>query len=190
MRAAMGDDFIQIANGVRALQDPEFAAKLDGMFYELFPNVGFGGGDTFKKALDPNWYNNLWTARTWPRTRNGGPWLILSHAKSVGSYREPDGSWTAINSGDLLRAVALLTDAISIHYDNSGNFTTGYPAVELDLGAPLAPVEIIGDRYIRRFERGRGELLMGDGQYPIPFSYAIPQNGVIIDQFGEISISP
>ena len=73
---------------------------------------------------------------------------------------------------------------------NSGNFTAGYPEVELDLGTPLAPVEIIGDRYIRRFERGRVELLMGDGQYPIPFSYAIPQNGVIIDQFGEITISP
>ncbi|MCB1184558.1 hypothetical protein KDM41_14100, partial [bacterium] len=36
MQAAMGRGFIQIANGSRALQDSVFAAKLDGMFYEIF----------------------------------------------------------------------------------------------------------------------------------------------------------
>ncbi len=116
--------------------------------------------------------------------------MILSHSKLVGSYKDPDGNWIPIVPGDLLRAVALLTDATSTHYDNTGGPYAGVPAVELDLGVPLGPTEIIGDRYIRRFERGRVELLMGDGQYPIPFSYAIPQNGVIVDQFGEITISP
>ena len=73
MQAAMGPDFIQIANGSRALTDSLFAAEFDGMFYELFPNVGFGSGETFKRALDPNQYNNLWTAQNWPRRTNGGP---------------------------------------------------------------------------------------------------------------------
>lgn len=190
MQAAMGADFIQVANGVRALQDSVFAAKFDGLFYELFPNVGFSSGETFRRALDPNRPNNLWAAHGWPRTRNGGPWLILSHNQPVGSYREPDGGWSVINSGDLLRAVALLTDATSLHYDNTGEFRAGVPQVELDLGIPLGPCEITGDRFIRRFERGRVELLMGDGQYPVPFAYAIPQNGVIVEQFGEIAVSP
>lgn len=190
MQAAMGADFIQIPNGVRALQDSVFAAKFDGMFYEIFPNVGFGGGDTFGRALDPTWYNNLFAAHNWPRTTNGGPWLILSHAKTAGSYRTPDGTWETVNPSELLRAVALLTDATSTHYDNSGSHIAGVPDVELDLGAPLAPVEIIGDRYVRHFERGRVELVLGSGQYPVPFSYAIPQNGVVVEQFGEISIAP
>jgi len=42
MRRRMGDDFIQIANGTRATQDPAFAAKLDGMFYEMFPAQACG----------------------------------------------------------------------------------------------------------------------------------------------------
>ncbi|MGB5215607.1 MAG: hypothetical protein WBN88_18430, partial [Anderseniella sp.] len=37
MRQAMGNRFIQIANGARALTDSVFARQFDGMFYELFP---------------------------------------------------------------------------------------------------------------------------------------------------------
>ena len=190
MQAAMGPDFIQIANGARALTDSLFAAEFDGMFYELFPNVGFGSGETFKYALDPNRYNNLFTARTWPRRTNGGPWLILSHSKLVGSYRNEDGYWETIDTGNLLRAVALLTDATSIHYDLTGLPNTGVPAVELDLGCPLGETVITGDRFVRYFERGRVELVMGLGYYPIPFSYAIPENGTIVEKFGEITITP
>jgi len=190
MQAAMGPDFIQIANGSRALTDSLFAAEFDGMFYELFPNVGFSSGETFKRALDPNQYNNLWTARNWPRRTNGGPWLILSHSILVGSYRNEDGIWETIDPGNLLRAVALLTDATSTHYDLTGRARAGIPAVELDLGRPLDETVITGDRYVRNFERGRVELLMGLGYYPIPFSYVIPENGVIVEQFGDITITP
>ena len=190
LRATMGTNFIQIANGSRALTDSLFATEFDGMFYELFPNVGFGSGDTFKRALDPSQYNNLWTARNWPRRSNGGPWLILSHSSLVGSYRDEDGNWVSIDPGNLLRAVALLTGATSTHYDLTGQLRAGIPAVELDLGRPLDETVITGDRFVRNFERGRVELVMGLGYYPDPFSYGIPQNGVIVEQFGEITITP
>ncbi|MEN8007210.1 MAG: putative glycoside hydrolase [Candidatus Krumholzibacteriota bacterium] len=190
MQAAMGPDFIQIANGYRALTDSLFAAEFDGMFYELFPNVGFSSGETFRRALDLNQYNNLFTARTWPRRTNGGPWLILSHSKLVGSIRNEDGGWDTIDPGNLLRAVALLTGATSTHYALTGQPRAGIPAVELDLGRPLGETVINGDLYMRDFERGRVELLMGAGQYPIPFSYVIPENGVVIEQFGEIPATP
>lgn len=190
MRQAMGNRFIQIANGARALTDSVFARQFDGMFYELFPNVGYGSGENFKKALDPARYNNLWAAHRWPRTINGGPWLILSHARNIGSYQDQDGNWQTIDPGDLLRAVALLTDATSTHYDKSGQLRAGLPTRELDLGAPLGPTAINGTRYIRRFERGRVELDMGLGYYPIPFAYAIPQDGVVVEQFGSIELSP
>jgi len=190
VQRAMGPDFIQIANGSRALTDSLFASKLDGMFYELFPNVGYGSGENFKKALDPNRYNNLWAARNWPRTVNGGPWLILSHAKNIGSYQDENGVWKTISSGNLLRAVALLTGATSTHYDGSGLHSAGLPELELDLGAPLGPVSISGTHYSRQFERGRVVLEMGDGYYPIPFAYAIPQDGVVVESFGEIAIDP
>ncbi len=190
MQAAMGPDFIQIANGARAVLDSVFAAEFDGMFYELFPNVGLGTGATFKNALNPNQFNNLFAARNWPRRTNGGPWLILSHSKLVGSFRNEDGIWETIDAGNLLRAVALLTDATSTHYELTGLPNAGVPAMELDLGPPLGETVITGDRFVRHFERGRVELVMGLGYYPIPFSYVIPQNGVIVEQFGEITITP
>jgi len=190
VRAEMGERFIQIANGSRALRDSVFAHQFDGIFYELFPNVGYGSGDNFRKALDPDQYNNLFTTVSWPRTVNGGPWLILSHASNVGSYWDPDGNLKTINPGDLLRAVALLTGATSTHFDLSGTHRSGLPDLELDLGGPLGPAVIDGSRYFREFTRGRVELEMGVGYYPRPFSYAIPQAGVVVEQFGEITIDP
>jgi hypothetical protein len=190
MQAAMGPDFIQITNGSRALTDSTFAREFDGMFYELFPNVGYGKGETFKRALDPNQYNNLWTALSWPRTSNGGPWLILSHANRVGTYVDPDGLLAPIIAGDLLRAVALLTGATSTHYNNTGLHRSGIPRVELDLGNPLGPATIEGELYSRQFERGSVELYMGAGLYPVPFSYVIPQNGVVVEEFGDFPSFP
>ena len=190
MTTAKGSNFIQVTNGSRALTDSLFASEFDGMFYEVFPNVGFGSGETFKRALDPNQYNNLWTARNWPRRTNGGPWLILSHSKLIGSYQDEDGQWVTIDPGNLLRAVALLTDATSTHYDLTGQMQAGIPAVELDLGRPLDETVITGDRFVRHFERGRVELVMGLGYYPDPFAYGISQNRVIVEQFGEITMVP
>lgn len=189
MEAAMGPSFIQVGNGYRAATDSVFAAELDGIFYELFPNVGFGSGDTFRHALDPTRYNNLFTSRHWPRTRNGGPWMFLSHRKPAGSIRD-GGTWITIDAGDLLRAVALLTDGTSLHYDNTGQAVAGVPAIELDLGRPLGETEIFGELYVRNFERGRVVLEMGVGYYPQPFSYVIHQNGVEVEALGEVTQVP
>lgn len=176
VRAALGEDFIQIANGSRAVCDSTFAGLLDGMFYEIFPDVGFSG--RFRWALDPTVYNNLFAARHWPRTRNGGPWLILEHAVNVGTYMNPETlQMVPINTGDLLRVVALLTDATSIHYDSSGAHRSGIPSVEANLGLPLGGVTIRGDVYTRDFQYGRVELVMGTGTYPFPFDATITKNG-------------
>jgi len=144
MRARMGDGFIQIANGVRALEDSTFAAKVDGMFYEDFPAQGYNGAYEFRMALDPAQYNNLFTARTWPRTQNGGPWLLLSHLRSGGTVfgPYPDYSPIPIDADDLTRAVAMLTDATTITYDGTGTRSAGIPEVEYYLGAPLGGVTI------------------------------------------------
>jgi len=190
MQAAMGPDFIQVANGARALTDSVFAAELDGVFYELFPNVGFSSGDTFLRALDLNGYNNLFTARHWARTDNGGPWLILSHRVPVGSVRNEDGTWVSVHPGDLLRAVALLTDATSIYYDNRGYAVAGRPEVEIDFGKPLGDTVVTGNRYVRNFERGQVILEMGVGHYPDPFAYVLRQDGVAVESFGEMADVP
>jgi len=172
------------------MTDSVFVKELDGIFYELFPNVGFGSGDTFRRALDPDRFNNLFAARSWPRTTNGGPWLILSHRQLVGSYRDEGGSWQSIDPGNLLRAVALLTDATSTHYDYSASTYAGIPEVELNLGKAISGVEIVGERYIRNFERGRVVLELGVGYYPEPISFSIEQAGVVIESFGEMSSEP
>ncbi|MFH2052594.1 MAG: putative glycoside hydrolase [bacterium] len=183
MRARMGEDFIQIANGVRALQDSTFAAKVDGMFYEDFPAQGFNGMDEFRMALDPAQFNNLWAAHNWPRTRNGGPWLILSHFQSAGVFfgPPPDYLATVIDADDLTRAVALLTDASAITYEGVGGVRdAGIPLVEYDLGPPLGGVQNNYPFYRRDFERGHITLTMRNGAYPYPFDFEVWQDGVMI----------
>jgi hypothetical protein len=182
MQSRMGRDFIQIANGYRAAVDSTFAGKLDGMFYEIFPNVGFTGAQKFQQALDPARFNNLFAAREWPRTGNGGPWLILSHAPLVGGYVGDDGLWHPVDAGDVTRIVALLTGGTAIHYDGTGGHRAGIPDVEYDLGAPLGGVTVEGGRIERSFERGVVSLEMGSGAYPLPFDYRVAQRGLIVDE--------
>jgi hypothetical protein len=181
MRAAMGDDFLQIANGSRAAIDSVFAGHLDGMYYELFPNVGFSGAERMRAALDPGTYNNLFAARNWPRKQNGGPWLLLGNASPGGTFQDSEGDMVTLNNGDLNRVVALLTGATSLHFDNSGSHSAGLPRVELALGQPLGGVEIEGDRYYRQFENGEVELVITSGSLPIPFSYSITQGGTLVE---------
>ncbi|MBU2502498.1 putative glycoside hydrolase family 15 protein [bacterium] len=182
MRARMGEDFIQIANGVRALRDSTFAAKVDGMFYEDFPAQGYNGMDEFRMALDPGEFNNLWAAHGWPRTQNGGPWLILSHVNSGGVYYGPypDYELRSIDADDLTRAVALLTGGSAITYESVGIRHAGIPEVEYDLGPPLGGVQNNYPFYRRDFERGHITLTMRNGAYPYPFDFEVWQDGVMI----------
>jgi hypothetical protein len=187
MQEAMGAGFIQIANGPRATRDSVFAGKLDGIFYELFPNVSFNGGARFAEALSPDRYNNLFTARDWPRKSNGGPWLILSHSQRVGGYRTVDGTWEEAVPEDFNRVMALLTGATSIHFAPGLRFQAGLPRVALSLGRPLGGVTVDGHSYTREFENGRVEMEMGSGEYPAPFSYRIEQNHEVVEM---VAVAP
>lgn len=175
MRARMGGDFIQIANGTRALRDSTFAGLLDGMNYEIFPNTGFYGAPPYRMALDPTVPNNLFAANRWLRTRNGGPWQILENVW-IPWMNDQNGVSRAINLGDVNRAIALLTGSTVIHYDLTGAHHAGIPDVEVNLGAPLGPVNILGNVYTRSFELGTVTLTMGTGTYPLGFSYSIESN--------------
>lgn len=181
MRALMGEDFIQIANGVRALRDSTFAAKVDGMHYEDFPAQGFNGTDEFRMALDPQEFNNLWAAHGWPRNRNGGPWLILDQAGCPGVYFDASFDPVYIDADDLTRAVAMLTDGTAINFDGFDTLEPGIPSVEYDLGLPLGGVAIDFPTYTREFERGRIVLTMRTGAYPFPFDFQVYKDGVLID---------
>ncbi len=189
-RQMFGNQFIQIANGARALTDSSFASYFDGMFYEIFPNVGFGRNTPFLNALDLNQPNNLWAAQHWPRVDNGGPWLILSHAKPVGSFQDAEGNWASVDPGNLLRVVSRLTGGTSIHYNMSGLFRAAIPELELNLGPPLAPATISNSRITRRFENGRVELVLGTGVFPVPFDYVVHSGGVDVEVFGDINRNP
>jgi hypothetical protein len=175
MRGRLGSDFIQVANGTRALRDSTFAGLLDGMNYEIFPQVGFNSHTPYRTALDPTAFNNLWAARNWLRTANGGPWQILENVW-VPRMMDQNGVYRPINLGDMNRAIALLTGSTVIHYDLTGQHHAGIPDVEIDLGKPLGGVTIMGGVYSRNFEQGTVTLTMGSGTYPLGFSFAITRN--------------
>lgn len=178
LRAACGEDFIQVFNGTRAAIDSSFAALGDGMFYENFPRQTFGASGQVRNALDPARFNNLFAARNWPRTRNGGPWLILSNQEPV-SYYDDQGELTPLVLGDINRAVALLTDATACYHDD-GQIHYGWPTVPLDLGPALGGVAREGDTFTRAFARGSITVTLTSGSYPLPFNYEIVQDGVVV----------
>lgn len=173
LRARFGEGFIQIANGDRALVDSTFAATVDGMLYEGFPTVGFPGNNTCYAALDPDRFNNLFAASRWPLTRNGGPWVIPTFIRNAGGFTDQTGTYRPTNTGDFLRALCLLTGATSLHTDLSGRPRAGIPSVELDLGLPLGPTEIIGTLHRRAFARGTVELILDTGVWPVPYAFTI-----------------
>lgn len=171
-RARLGGDFIQVANGGRALVDSTFASLLDGMNYEIFPNLGFAGNTPYKSALDPGVYNNLWAAQRWLRTANGGPWQILDNVW-IPYMLDQNSTYRPIDLGNVNRAIALLTGATVVHFDLSGQHLPGIPDVEVNLGAPLGGVSIDGNIISRQFERGHVTVTMGSGAYPLGLSYVI-----------------
>lgn len=172
MRARMGDRFIQIANGARALHDSTFAGLFDGMLYEIFPNVGFVGQTPYRDALDPSVPWNLWAAQRWLRTQNGGPWQILENPW-IPYMVDQNQTMRPVNLGDVNRSLALLTGATVVHYNMSGQHLAGVPDPEIDLGTPLGGATVAGNVYTRAFENGSVTLNMGSGAYPMGFSFSI-----------------
>ncbi len=69
IRSRLGPDFIQIANGRVPQEDAELAGYLNGVFYELFPNMCWSVTDRtgFEKLLEnqaPGWLTES-QGRTW-----------------------------------------------------------------------------------------------------------------------------
>jgi hypothetical protein len=179
-RARFGPDCLEFANGSRTATDSTFVGLLDGMYYEQFPTIGFGQPNQMARALDPLTANNLFAARHWPSARNGGTWPLIANAAPI-SYQDDQGRMVRLNLGDVNRAVALLTDVV-VCYLNPGVVEGNWPDVEIDLGTPLGGVVCAGDTLRREFTRGRVEVVMKSGSFPIPFDYAVWQDGALVQR--------
>ncbi len=178
LRWRLGQDFIQVFNGTRAALDSSFAALGDGMFYELFPTLPFHGGPQMELALDPAQYNNLFAARNWPRRRNGGPWLILSHRNEI-AFLDDQNQLYRMKFAEFNRVVALLTGCTAV-YHREEQYLASWPEVELDLGNPLGGVTREDRVLTREFERGRVTLTFTNGEWPLPFDFEIVQDRQVV----------
>lgn len=170
-RAALGYDVIQLVNGVRAANDEEFAGLVDGMMYEHFPQVGFWG-DNMQQALDPSVRHSIFESRNWPRTTNGGPYLLLSN-KYRTSFLDASGQVVSYRQAELSRVAALLTGTLASYHAESERMHYGWPDVELDLGDPLDEAVVEGHEISRNFERGTVWLTFDQGNSPFAFDFRI-----------------
>ncbi len=178
--SVLGSDIIQVTNGNRAAKDSVFAGLVDGMMYERFPEIGFGG-DEMRNSLNPDVYNNLFAARTWPKTSNGGPFLILTN-KSNFSIIDDNGDRQTWFLAEFNRIVAMLTDTYVTYHPTTEEHSYGWPDVNVDLGPPLGGVTIDGDIISREFENGRVILDFNNDNPSIPFNFEIEQDGEVVQQ--------
>jgi hypothetical protein len=74
IRSRFGADFIQIANGKVPQEDAELAGYLNGIFYELFPNMCWGVTD--REGLQALLENQ---ADGWLEEAHGRTWSILTN---------------------------------------------------------------------------------------------------------------
>jgi hypothetical protein len=179
LRAALGDDYIQIFNGSRARVDSVFAETCDGFYYERFPTL-WPFNYSMATALDPAFNYNVFRTRHWPRQQNGGPYVLLGNIMSS-YYVDYNGEPTLLDSGNQFRVVGLLTDSYSA-WLAQGAHVYRWPDNEISLGPPLGPVQIEGNVFSRDFRYGRVEMTMENGDYPDPFSYRIWVNGVLVEE--------
>ena len=177
VREAPGEDYIQVFNGQRAYSNSVFAALSDGLYYEIFPTLFFPA-PKMQHAMDPEYPFSLWNSRRWPRTRNGGPYIVLGNIWR-NFYVDDENHSTLLDLGDSYRAVALLLDTDAAWLSH-GSHTYGWPEVEINLGPPLGPTQINGDTFTRQFLHGNIELIMDSGDYPDPFDYWIYVNGNLV----------
>lgn len=187
VRAAFGGDFIQIFNGNRAPKDSVFAALGDGMLYEHFPDVPFGSGG-MHKAFDLTRFNNVFTAVHWPRSNNGGPYVIYNN-EWISHIRMPDGSYLDYPTAEWCRAMALLTGALAAYHDQQSH-CYGWPQVELDLGAPLGPPLYYAGRWQRDYERGQITVDPEPETRGLPMEFIIEQDGQAVQSFQYPTVYP
>lgn len=185
---ALGRDVIQIANGQRAPADSAFASLLDGMFYENFPEYNYSG-EKMRKALDPSVPNNLFAARTWPRTRNGGPYLILANPNRFNTWNE-DGQLVSWRLADFNRVVGLLAGCLPVYFPPGLQMRYGWPEVDVELGQPLGDAILDGDRVSRQFELGSVHLDFSESTPVVPFKFAIVQKGAVAQHYDMEEVVP
>jgi hypothetical protein len=178
LRAALGPDIVQVANGARAATDSTFAGLLDGMMYENFPDVGFGG-ESMRNALDPANPFNLFAAQEWPRKDNGGPWLIYTN-KYVTQFHDADGQLVRWRLAEYSRVAALLTGGRASYHGWDQKYRYDWPAQDVVLGEPLGPAVFDGDTITREFAEGRVTLTFTTGDLPRPFDFSIEQGGRVV----------
>lgn len=179
-RELLGDGFIQVFNGTRAQKDRDFSALGDGMYYEIFPTQVFPDPD-MRYALDPAYENSLFNTVHWPRTENGGPYIVIgTYWHSF--YMNSDGQATEIKYGNMYRAAALLTD-VYVCWLQTTQHKYDWTDNEISLGQPIGDTIIEGDHLYRLFQHGRVDLNLGTGAYPNPYSYKITAGGVVVEEF-------
>ncbi|MFH1844116.1 MAG: hypothetical protein ABIF77_12995 [bacterium] len=179
-RAYLGEDFILLFNGGRARSDSAFAALSDGINYERFPTLYPFTTPKMAAALDPDFEFSLFHVRSWPRTSNGGPYIILENINTYGFW-DDQGVWTDLNLGNIFRVAALLTDTYAAWNDIEWH-QYAWPDNMISLGEPIAPTVVVGNVYTREFEYGRLEMLMESGNHPNPYSYHIWVNGALVER--------
>ncbi len=179
-RELMGEEFIQVFNGQRAMSDSTFAALSDGVYYEIFPTEMFPDPE-MATALNPDYEFNLFAAMNWPRTVNGGPYTCIGNMwRNI--YFDQNGEPNLINLGNMYRAVGFLTGVYN-NWLGAGANTYDWTNVEINLGDPLSPTVITGNHYFRQYQYGTVDLHMESGTYPNPFRYEIKINGRVVDAF-------
>jgi hypothetical protein len=155
----------------------------DGAFYELFPTLFFPDPD-MQHALDPAYPNSLFNVPSWYRTRNGGPYLILSNVW-FNIFLDNNGVPTPIISGDKFRAISLVTDTYAAWNSNpDGNHKPVYnwTSHDVSLGQPLGPPVFTGP-YIRRdYQYGSVEIEITSGRYPDSIDYRIWLLGELVSE--------
>jgi len=183
LRDSLGEGFLQVFNGQRAYGDEAFANLADGVMYELFPTLFFPEPN-LRTALDPEYENNLFNVRSWLRTQNGDPYVIMSNPQSL-IYFDHNSQPTQILTGNQFRAVALLIDGYSCwnsHDGSSFSYTYGWTDNDIAIGQPLGPPTYDGDFIRRDFQYGRVELELTSGIYPDPYDYRIWALGTLVEE--------
>lgn len=182
-RDSLGEDYIQFFNGLRAHGDSTFAALGDGAFYELFPTQFFPDPD-MQHALDLSFPQNLFAARTWFRTQNGGPFIVMSSIWYT-AYMDDNNIRTPIVTGDKFRAIALMGDFYASWNGTDfgqGSSIYGWSSHDISLGQPLGPAAFESPFIRREFQYGRVEIEMTSGRYPDPFDYRIWALGKLVSE--------
>lgn len=182
LRSKLGDDFIQIFNGQRAYTDSLFASHADGVIYELFPTLGFQGGQRVRDALDPAVPHSLPNMARWLRDTAGGPYILLENHNQY-RYYDHEGEIQDLVTGDHFRVISLLLDGVYPVWNAEGLLDQLWPTAVFDLGEPLGPLTVNGDVYTRSFRYGEIVVEMDNGDWPDPFNYEVRVNGSVVQAF-------